>query len=91
MRNNNNDKDILSLALRGEGARRAGEGLGGSLYFISLGPGAAEMVTLGTLRSLEEAQKVYCFAVGGSSRAAEIIAQLNIDMYRTFAMMLALQ
>ena len=79
MRNNNNDKDILSLALRGEGARRAGEGLGGSLYFISLGPGAAEMVTLGTLRSLEEAQKVYCFAVGGSSRAAEIIAQLNID------------
>ena len=79
MRNNNNDKDILSLALRGEGARRAGEGLGGSLYFISLGPGAAEMVTLGTLRSLEEAQKVYCFAVGESSRAAEIIAQLDID------------
>ena len=52
---------------------------GGSLYFISLGPGAAEMVTLGTLRSLEEAQKVYCFAVGESSRAAEIIAQLDID------------
>ena len=49
------------------------------IRFISLGPGAAEMVTLGTLRSLEEAQKVYCFAVGESSRAAEIIAQLNID------------
>ncbi len=49
------------------------------IRFISLGPGAAEMVTLGTLRSLEEAQKVYCFAVGESSRAAEIITQLNID------------
>jgi precorrin-2/cobalt-factor-2 C20-methyltransferase len=49
------------------------------IRFISLGPGAAEMVTLGTLRSLEEAQKVYCFAVGESSRAAEIIAQLDID------------
>ena len=49
------------------------------IRFISLGPGAAEMVTLGTLRSLDEAQKVYCFAVGESSRAAEIIAQLNID------------
>lgn len=49
------------------------------IRFISLGPGAAEMVTLGTLRSLTEAQKVYCFAVGESSRAAEIIAQLNID------------
>lgn len=49
------------------------------IRFISLGPGAADMVTLGTLRSLEEAQKVYCFAVGESSRAAEIIAQLNID------------
>ena len=52
---------------------------GGSLYFISLGPGAAEMVTLGTLRFLRDAQKVYCFAVGESSRAAEIIAQLDID------------
>ena len=79
MRNNNNDKDILSLALRGEGARRADEGLGGSLYFISLGPGAADMVTLGTLRLLTKAQKVYCFAVGESSRAAEIISKLDID------------
>ena len=49
------------------------------IKFISLGPGAAEMVTLGTLRSLEEAQKVYCFAVGESSHAADIIAQLDID------------
>ena len=49
------------------------------IKFISLGPGAAEMVTLGTLRFLREAQKVYCFAVGESSRAAEIIAQLDID------------
>ncbi len=49
------------------------------IKFISLGPGAAEMVTLGTLWFLREAQKVYCFAVGESSRAAEIIAQLDID------------
>ena len=49
------------------------------IRFISLGPGATDMVTLGTLRSLTEAHKVYCFAVGESSRAAEIIAQLNID------------
>ena len=52
---------------------------GGSLYFISLGPGAADMVTLGTLRLLTKAQKVYCFAVGESSRATEIISQLDID------------
>ena len=57
---------------------REGQG-GGSLKFISLGPGAAEMVTLGTLRFLREAQKVYCFAVGESSHAADIIAQLDID------------
>ena len=49
------------------------------IRFISLGPGAAEMVTLGTLRFLREAQKVYCFAVGESSHAADIIAQLDID------------
>ena len=49
------------------------------IRFISLGPGAADMVTLGTLRLLTKAEKVYCFAVGESSRAAEIIAQLDID------------
>ena len=49
------------------------------IRFISLGPGAADMVTLGTLRFLRDAQKVYCFAVGESSRAAEIISQLDID------------
>ena len=57
---------------------REGQG-GGSIRFISLGPGAAEMVTLGTLRFLREALKVYCFAVGESSHAADIIAQLDID------------
>lgn len=49
------------------------------IRFISLGPGAADMVTLGTLRFLRDAQKVYCFAVGELSRAADIIAQLDID------------
>ena len=49
------------------------------IRFISLGPGAADMVTLGTLRFLRDAQKVYCFAVGESSHAADIIAQLDID------------
>ena len=62
------------------GSLPTGEGGGrGRLNFISLGPGAAEMVTLRTLRFLREAQKVYCFAVGESSHAADIIAQLDID------------
>ena len=50
------------------------------IRFISLGPGAADMVTLGTLRFLRDAQKVYCFSVGESSRAADIIAHLDIDL-----------
>ena len=49
------------------------------IRFISLGPGAAEMVTLGTLRFLKDAQKVYCFAVGEVSHAADIIDQLGVD------------
>jgi len=73
-------RESKTIGSQPSGSLPTGEGGGrGRLYFISLGPGAAEMVTLGTLRSLEEAQKVYCFAVGESSRAAEIIAQLDID------------
>lgn len=49
------------------------------IRFISLGPGAAEMVTLGTLRFLTEAHKVYCFAVGEASHAADILSGLDID------------
>ena len=57
----------------------------GAIRFISLGPGAAEMVTLGTLRFLRDAKKVYCFAVGDSSHAADIIAQLDIDKSKVIA------
>lgn len=49
------------------------------LTFLSLGPGAADMVTLGTLRFLKEAEKVYCFAVGNVSHAADILAEFDID------------
>lgn len=49
------------------------------IQFISLGPGATEMVTLGTLRFLTEAEKVYCFAVGEVSHAADTIAGLGIN------------
>lgn len=41
--------------------------------FISLGPGSPDAVTLGTMRVLREADKVYCFGSRGVSRAAEII------------------
>lgn len=46
------------------------------IEFISLGPGAAEYVTLGTLRLLREAEKIYCFETNGMSHAADIIASL---------------
>lgn len=49
------------------------------IRFISLGPGATDMVTLGTLRFLEEAQMVYCLAGGEVSLAAGIIRELGID------------
>lgn len=47
-----------------------------SVHFVSLGPGGADTVTLGTLRLLMEADKVYCFASGGVSHAADTIAAL---------------
>lgn len=47
------------------------------IEFISLGPGAAEYVALGTLRLLREAEKIYCFAANGVSHATDIIASLD--------------
>lgn len=49
------------------------------IKFISLGPGSADMVTLGTLSFLHKADKVYCFAVGDASHSADIISALDID------------
>ena len=73
-------RESKTIGSQSSGSLPTGEGGGrGRLYFISLGPGAADMVTLGTLRLLTKAEKVYCFAVGESSRAADIIAQLDID------------
>lgn len=46
------------------------------VHFVSLGPGGVDTVTLGTLRLLMEADRVYCFASGGVSHAAETIAAL---------------
>lgn len=48
--------------------------------FVSLGPGALDMVTLGTLRVLNESDKIYCFESNGVSRAAEIISLTGADM-----------
>lgn len=48
--------------------------------FVSLGPGDIDMVTLGTLRVLKDADKVYCFESNGASRAAEIINLTGTDM-----------
>lgn len=47
-----------------------------TIEFISLGPGAADYVALGTLRLLREAEKIYCFETNGVSHAADIIASV---------------
>lgn len=48
--------------------------------FLSLGPGSPDMLTLGTLCVLKEADRIYCFESGGVSRAAEIIRLTATDM-----------
>lgn len=50
------------------------------MRFVSLGPGDVDMVTLGTLRVLNEADKIYCFESNGASRAADIIQLTGTDM-----------
>lgn len=47
-----------------------------SIHFVSLGPGGVDTVTIGTVRLLLKADKVYCFASGGVSHAADTIAAL---------------
>lgn len=50
------------------------------IYFISLGPGGADTVTLGTLQILEKCQCVYCFGSHGYSYAQETLPQLPIQV-----------
>lgn len=50
-----------------------------TVYFLSLGPGGADTVTLGTLKALQHCHKVYCFASHGFSYAREIISQLLVQ------------
>jgi Precorrin-2 methylase len=53
------------------------------ILFVSLGPGEPELITLKGLRALQEADFILCPATGigktFSSRATEIIKQLNIS------------
>jgi len=47
--------------------------------FVSLGPGDPESVTLGALGALRAAERIYCPATAGVSRAGEILLALGID------------
>lgn len=51
-----------------------------AVQFVSLGPGSVDTVTLGALKALQHAEKIYCFESNGVSRAAEIIRLLDIEM-----------
>lgn len=51
--------------------------------FISLGPGSLDNVTLGAIRILKEADKIYCFESNGQSRAKDIISMTGIDTTKT--------
>lgn len=51
-----------------------------AVQFVSLGPGSEDTVTIGALKALQKAERIYCFESKGVSRAAEIIHLLDIDM-----------
>lgn len=53
-----------------------------AVNFISLGPGSSGYVTTQVVRTLLNADKIYCFAVNGKSRAAETIAETGIESSR---------
>ncbi len=48
------------------------------IEFVSLGPGAAELVTLQAFRALESADIIFCPATVRQSRAATLLAALQI-------------
>lgn len=50
-----------------------------TVYFLSLGPGGTDTVTLGTVRILQQCERVYCFASHGFSYAHEILKQLPVN------------
>lgn len=50
-----------------------------AINFVSLGPGGADYVTLQAMRSLSEADKIYCFAINGMSHAADTIYETGIE------------
>jgi precorrin-2/cobalt-factor-2 C20-methyltransferase len=57
------------------------------VYFVSLGPGDPELVTLKALKALRGADRIYAPAVGSDSRAAAILSALEIapERIRTFS------
>ena len=57
------------------------------VLFVSLGPGDPELVTLKTLRALQESDVVFCPATKGGSRSMFILSALEVapDKIRAFA------
>jgi precorrin-2/cobalt-factor-2 C20-methyltransferase len=57
-----------------------------SVIFVSLGPGDPELITIKALKALQEADKVFCPAVGSGSRSAAILSAFEIapEKIRTF-------
>ena len=56
------------------------------IHFVSLGPGDPELITLKGLRTLRQADLIYCPATltkqGHTSRAMEILKDLDLDESR---------
>ena len=50
-----------------------------SVYFLSLGPGGAENVTLGTIKILQRCDRIYCFGTSSQSFAAKTLSLLPIN------------
>ena len=49
------------------------------IYFISLGPGHHDMMTIAALKALEKADIIYCPATSKGSRAAQLLHAAGID------------
>lgn len=49
-----------------------------SVYFLSLGPGGVDNVTWGTIRTLQNCDRIYCFGTNSQSFAAETLSLLPV-------------
>lgn len=50
-----------------------------AVVFVSLGPGDPELITVKGLKALQQADLIFCPATAGSSRAMDILMDLNIQ------------